>query len=346
MKKWRMILIAFWFGLSSCSRQVTRLELTTAKNGRYDSEFPMKNCSQQLKEIGETIKLLNSVVYYKCFILPENSRIRDADLSTISLKESAVQQIYFSNSASGTVSIISFDGSRLLLMTCAHIIDFPDTIIKYQHQDDPLNKFVHSVSIKEKQTNYISDLPGTGEISVLLIDENLDFALLSQRFSDGKVHNIPVFNYPFGKAKNLEWGSFVYLLGYPRGYKMVTKGLVSDPNRNKDGAFLLDAIFNRGFSGGIVLAIRDGVPNFELVGIAKSAAAEYDFILKPPENFDFSNYDDYLPYTGDIYVDQKAQIQYGITQVIPIEAILKYLRQHESEVRQAGYDISKLLGND
>ena len=45
--------------------------------------------------------------------------------------------------------------------------------------------------------------------------------------------------------------------------------------------FLVDAVFNRGYSGGIVLAIRDGVPNFELVGLVKSVPAEYEYVMKP-----------------------------------------------------------------
>ncbi|MCK7529466.1 MAG: hypothetical protein MZV64_73895 [Ignavibacteriales bacterium] len=48
---------------------------------------------------------------------------------------------------------------------------------------------------------------------------------------------------------------------------MVTKAIVSNPSRDESGSFLVDAVVNNGMSGGLVLAIKDGVPNFEMVGM-------------------------------------------------------------------------------
>lgn len=346
MSRGTVFLVSLWLGWISCGGHMTQTAIPILSDGRYDSEFPNRDVSRQLKDIVESIKLLNSVAYYKSFVFPENSRIRPTEINQNTLKDKTIQQIYFSKTASGTGCIIFNDGSKLLLLTCAHIIDFPDTIIKYQNSDNLKKEFVQSISFKEKQTNYASDLPSSGEFEIVASDENADIALLGQKFTDGKFHNIPVFNYPSGKAKELEWGSFVYLLGFPRGYKMVTTGIVSDPNRGKDGSFLLDALFNRGFSGGIVLAVRDGVPNFEWVGIARSAAAEYDLKVKPPEHFDLTKYDDHLPYHGDLFVDQQVEIQYGITHIVPMETIQKFLRQNESKIRAAGYAIPQAMKTD
>jgi len=346
MSSGTVFLAALWLGWISCGGHVPQTAAPFLSDGRYDSEFPNRNVSHQLKDISESIKLLNSIAYYKSYVFPENSRIRPADINQSTLKNDATQQIYFTNTASGTGCIISNDGSKLLLLTCAHIIDFPDTIIKYQNSDNLKKEFVQSISFKEKQTNYASDLPSSGEFEVVASDENADIALLGQKFIDGQFHNIPVFSYPLGNAKDLEWGSFVYLLGFPRGYKMVTTGIVSDPNRGKDGSFLLDALFNRGFSGGIVLAIRDGVPNFEWVGIARSAAAEYDLKIKPPEHFDLTKYDDHLPYHGDFFVEQDVEIQYGITHIIPMENIRKFLSQNALKIRSAGYTLPQATNID
>ena len=65
------------------------------------------------------------------------------------------------------------------------------------------------------------------------------------------------------------------------GHKMITRGIVSNTRDDKSDSFLIDALFNRGFSGGIILAIRDGVPNFELVGMAKSVSAKNEYLLTP-----------------------------------------------------------------
>ena len=87
------------------------------------------------------------------------------------------------------------------------------------------------------------------------LDEKNDIAILSKEFSTPPKLHIPVFRYPIGKARELEWGSFIYLIGYPKGYKIITKGIVSDPDRDRQGSFLIDALFNSGLSGGILLAI-------------------------------------------------------------------------------------------
>jgi hypothetical protein len=156
---------------------------------------------------------------------------------------------------------------------------------------------------------------------------------------------MPAFSYPIGDAKKLEWGSFAYLFGYPKGYRMITKGIVSDPNRDRSGSFLLDAPFNRGCSGGIVLAIKDGVPNFELVGMAKSSAADFENILIPPEDFNISEYDPRLPYEGDIYAKSNVVIRYGITQIISINTIIDFFERNQLYFTQMGYDFKSFTMN-
>ena len=70
--------------------------------------------------------------------------------------------------------------------------------------------------------------------------------------------------------------------GYPSGHKMVTKAIVSSPNKDRKGSFLLDAVLTPGFSGGIALAVRDGVPNFELVGLVQLVSGRTTYALGPP----------------------------------------------------------------
>ena len=63
--------------------------------------------------------------------------------------------------------------------------------------------------------------------------------------------------------------------------------------------FMVDAMFSRGFSGGIVLAIRDGVPNFELVGMIKLVSAHSSFVLTPEKDGGGDLvFDPAVPYTG------------------------------------------------
>jgi S1-C subfamily serine protease len=183
-------------------------------------------------------------------------------------------------------------------------------------------------------------MPEDGKFAILLIDNENDIAILNKELTSSSITQIPVLKYPFGKARELEWGSFVYLIGYPMGYKVITKGIVSQPDRDKKGSFLIDALFNRGLSGGILLAVRDGVPNFEVVGITASAAAETDTVLVPEKN---KNYDETIPYEGKIYVDNKKNINYGLTKAISADAILTLIKANQEDLSKKGYDFQQII---
>ncbi len=178
---------------------------------------------------------------------------------------------------------------------------------------------------------------------ILAIDHNLDAAILGKRLNFVAKENFPIFKYPLGAAKELDWGNLIYLVGYPSGKKMLTTGIISSPDRTPDHGFLIDALFNRGFSGGIALAIRDGVPNFELVGMVNAVAADHEMVLTPGE---FPNVNDLnlsVPYTGDIYVLSQKKINYGVSFGISIEAISDFIRRNKTNLKSQGYEISNFF---
>jgi hypothetical protein len=229
------------------------------------------------------------------------------------------------------------------LISVAHVVSFPDTIIShFINPDGSFSPYIQSVSVKTKQTNYIPDFPDEGEVEVLLLDKARDVALLGKHYLPKKTFSIPVFKYPWGKSSELEWGSFVYVFGFPMNYKMISKALVSSPNKEKH-SFLIDAVFNRGYSGGIVLAIRDGVPNFELVGLVRSVPAEFEYTLRPltkEQDFDFNPM---LAYKGEAYVDKEQVLRTGITKVIGIEVMRDFILEHKEELIRKGYELRDLF---
>jgi S1-C subfamily serine protease len=236
--------------------------------------------------------------------------------------------------------LIAAAHNKAILLTCAHIIDFPDTIITYFDVEHKSN--IQSISILEEMNIFINELPDGENLEVLSIDNENDLALLGTDL--GNIQDfIPVFNYPLGKSQELDWGSFVYIIGYPIGNKMITRGIVSNPEKTKQGTFLIDALFNKGFSGGLVLAIRDGVPNFELVGLAKSVSAEYNYILIPAKERHEFSYNPKIPYQGESYVMLKEEINYGITNAITVEEIVDFMKRNQKDILQKGYDLSGFL---
>jgi len=341
----RMIFFLSGLALVSCPRPINTIVRSVKADGQYDTEYPSANCAGELEKISQSIKLLNSIAYYKQYVFPDSAHIRYKEIERSTLNSPDNEINYFNNTASGTATLILSSQTTAALLTCAHIIDFPDTIIRYMKGNYPEKSYIKSIAYKEKQINYINDLPEGNEIELLVIDRENDIAIVGRHSSiiteDTRLQ--PVISCPIGKARDLHLGNFVYLMGFPRGNKMISSGLVSDPGRGRDGGFLVDTPFNRGFSGGIVLAIRDGVPNFELVGIAKSSAAEFEHVLRPAEQTDFAQYDMFTPYAGDVYIDNKASIQYGVTNIVPIETVIRIIKQKNRHLTLLGYDFSQFL---
>jgi len=331
--------------MASCSQRIYQAAYPTLNDGTYDTEFPYRNCSKELKQIGETVKMINAIAYYKSYVFDKSAQLLRRNITPEVLKKEAVEHIYFNNSTSGTATIIYHEGGRIALLTCAHIVSFPDTIVSYHTlSDGKPSIFIRSVAIKERQSNYVSDLWKIPEVEVLIADKEHDIAVLGGKLPGSEFPLIPVFDYPLGRAAELEWGSFIYLLGFPRGYKLITRGIVSDPNRSRYGEFIVDALFNRGCSGGLILAVRDGVPNFEFVGIARSAAAEYEYVIRPSKNFDQTKHDLNFPYSGELYVDYRANINYGVTHIIPVEQIQEFFRENRQALAAMGYMIDRFSG--
>jgi len=338
IKSYMFPLIVFLILTSTrCTRVVYDNEPFFIKDGKYDSEFPYRHGSKQLEEILESVKMINSIAYYSGYNFAESDRITEINDETI---KKATHIFYFNETAAGTATIVYNYRDHLALLTCEHIVSFPDTVIAYYHNSNR----IRSVAVLRRQSNYVNGIPDGSDLEIIISDTQQDLALIGRKKEMGGY--IPVFSYPLGEAKKLEWGSFVYLLGYPKGNKMITRGIVSSPNRNReDHSFLVDALFNKGFSGGLILAVKDGVPNFELVGIAKSVSADYDMVLTPSRNYSKSDLDTYLPYSGDVYAMEKSLISYGITNTTSIESIQRFITINRFVLEEAGYELNYFFKN-
>jgi Trypsin-like peptidase domain len=343
MKKVLFFTLVYFLFFTGCSRRIYQVAYPTLSDGKYDSEFPYRNCSAELSRISQSVKKLSAIAYYKSYVFDAGSQVTVEDIKQKKYRNRAVKEIFFNNSVIGSATVISHIGSRIALLTCAHIIDFDDTLYTFYSDENRIpSPYLQSVAFKEKQSNFVADFPERGELDLLAVNRQLDLAILGKFFTSTSHLPIPVFDFPLGKAKDLEWGSFVYMMGYPKGYLMVTKGIVSQPNRDESTSFMVDALFNRGFSGGIVLAIKDGVPNFELVGIAGSVSADFEYALVPSEDISRIGYDPRVPYDGDIYLKQNRNINYGITFIVSAESIQSFIRSNLQEFLNQGYDLSEL----
>ena len=330
--------------LASCSSSIYREMYPTLIDGRYDSEFPYRGCSTQLEQISETVKQITVMAHYKTYQFLLDDSVQSENVSRVLMRGKLPEPSYQDHNVAGTGTIISDNNGKIALLTCAHVVDFPDTVVtRYRDPNYRLTPYIRSISIKSSQTSFLNEIAGSTSLEILAFDRDADLAILGQELTAQQDARVRVFTYPLGRAKDLEWGSFVYLFGYPSGFRMITKGIVSLSKKPPLGSFIVDAVVSPGASGSIALAVRDGVPNFELVGIIKMFAARTSYVLKPSWLGDDVQYDPLEPYRGDMFVERKTEAHEGIAFAIPAETILSFIEENQQRLARRGYDARSWL---
>ena len=335
------LLISVLALFQSCSSYIYKDVYPTLNDGRYDSEFPYRGCSEQLEEIISSVRRINVMTHYRTYLFsPEDSVIAD-DVPAILAKLRHRESTYEHHTFGGTGTIILSDEWRLALITCAHVVDFPDTIInRYVSPDHLPTRYAQSISVKTGESIFLSEVSPSASFEILAMDRSMDLAVIGQKRYSPEIPRFKAFSYPLGKAKELVWGSFVYVFGYPSGFRMISKGIVSPSNKLPVGSFNVDVVISAGSSGSIALAIRDGVPHFELVGILKSVPAHVSNLLVPSNQDEDFPFDAARPYHGDVFIERKIEAQPGIAQAIPIESMVKFISDNHKTLMQHGFDLS------
>lgn len=330
----------------SCSSVTYEKIYPTLGDGKYDSEFPYKGSSAELQIISHSVKRINSTGFYNTYFFNIEDEVTLNDLQNKPVDSLAVETGFADQSTSGTATIIYYSEGRLALLTCAHVVNYPDTILSYfVDADGKSTNFLETVLIRDDQVIYAAGFPEGSRMDIIAMDKKMDVAIIGRRYPILLDYQFPAFSFQIGKARELDWGTFVYVFGYPMNYQMITKALVSSPNRESDGSFLLDAVVNQGYSGGIVLAIKDGIPNFELVGIVQWVPESEEYILGPPPRKTANEYNPLVPYNGEIFVKRQANIKYGIAKIIPIESIVEFIQNNRSDLDNQGYYLEKFKSN-
>ena len=74
--------------------------------------------------------------------------------------------------------------------------------------------------------------------------------------------------------------------------------------------------------------------------MATSVSAETDYLLSPGN---IRNYDPTYPYTGNMYIRDVKNINYGITYSLSIEAITKFIKSKKDYLLEEGYDLKGIF---
>jgi hypothetical protein len=325
--------------LNGCTRTVYLPESGVVSDGLYDTPLSHVGADDVFERAFSAIHFLNSVAFYKELTFPAEAGVQPEDLKEDRAEALASGVEMYHRTASGTATVVHRSPVQIALVTSAHVVAFPDTVLSF-YEGDQGRRSVRTLAVKVRQTNYVPDVPGADRMGILVLDDERDVAILGQLVPDLPAGLAPVIDFPAGTADDLQWGSEVFVFGYPAGTRMMTTGLVSKTRRERRNLFLTDANFNRGFSGGLVLAVRDGVPNFEWIGIATAGAAATEITVAPEDTMPLSEDDLDQPYDGPLVLRQQKRLRYGITTCTTIDAVKAVLREHAADLARRGYQIS------
>ncbi len=287
---------------------------------------------QSLDEIQRSVLKVTCSAYYENYFYA----IPRSDQDTSSLASHLVEKKLTTNSVAGTALIVQKNPQKMLLLSCHHIFDFEDTVkVYYTDKKGNVTDHLYSLSIKYGENIFVYHKNGsrtTGK--VLANDEKNDIALFETATSANPLLE-RAFNKILEKKTEPVFGKEVYLIGMPKGFLFVTKGLLSpSPYKNR---FLISAPFNRGFSGGVVVAFDSDGKNYSYLGMANSMPYDSQLIMTPSENLRMDKMYENFPYTDDLFVRELKMVNYGLTFAIKGNIIRKFIEAEKENLKLQGH---------
>lgn len=320
----------------SCKQTELISRQSAIQDGKYDSGLNGKSIGVSIENISRSVKKLDILTFYQIWKFPKDSTYTKTFFLKNSPEKFAISSNVINESGAGTAIIVYYDKLLAGFLTCAHVVNYPDTV--YTYFDENKN-MVKSLAVIIRQQIFISGTPDGSEVEVIAFNIDKDLAFLKKEINNN-VNEIQTIDFKVGSTSKLEWGSEVYILGYPLGKLMLTKGVVSIDKSVKK-RFLSDATYNRGISGSPVFAVLDGSENIEWIGMASSASAQ-TFRYLSPQDINTENILDKSVYYGEVFIDEKLLINYGVTYSIPIEEIITFIARNKSKLRNSGYNTDLL----
>ena len=137
------LLLLLIYAFPACSYKTGNQILKQSNAAKYRTSFPAGNVSSELENIFQSVKQIKNYSSYRTYVFDENTRVTLKDLNSDGLLERTRAGIVTNDATSGTALIIFSDGKRIALLTCAHAVKAPDTIIEWaEYSDLGNNRFI------------------------------------------------------------------------------------------------------------------------------------------------------------------------------------------------------------
>ncbi|PWN06217.1 S1 family peptidase [Rhodohalobacter mucosus] len=322
--------------VTGCSGSGETIIPYTDRTNTYLSDTGSDLIRDQIKEGFDSVVRIQNTVTYRTYQLHSGSGLTETQADTVNLESLSAHTFIESHSNAGTAIIMSNGNGYSSLFTASHTVTFPDTVYHYAPQNPSEDdRWVEAVSIKESVSHFFFGGNSVFEFEVLANDPVMDLAVLLYRWGRDGDPGLEPLAISAGDFDKLDWTDRVYVLGYPRGVRMVTSGMVSKQEINSRRTFAVDAIFNRGFSGGPMFTVRNDGRGLEWMGVLTSASAEKEFYLSPDyrQGIEMSHG---RPFTGIPIIQETSRINYGISFGVDINQIADFYEDNRTVLRRNG----------
>lgn len=319
---------------------VERIEHET--NTRYMSIAGSDFMRYEIKKGMESVKRLHNSVSYRTFQFDVNNLPSHEELFNTDFEDRAVQFHVDHHSRAGSALILSNRRGRTVLLTASHIVTFPDTVWHFAENMGPEPEIrVEAVSVRQSVSRMLIGSDDVYGFELTMNDPERDLAILSKSWKPVDRPRLNPLKLQTGDSNALDWTDMVYALGYPLGIEMVTRAMISKSSQMGRRSIILDASFNRGFSGGSIFAVRGDGSGMEWIGMISSASGErIDYLV--PEHIRDEDYRPELEYTGSIFTRRTQQINYGVTFAVGIDQIKEFYAENRNELRRLGITVEAL----
>jgi len=314
----------------------------------YQTAFPGQDISGQIRDAFRAVKRIQVTGVYEHYRFSPGNAPMEGDPLGAEVLARAVDTFTSSNTRQASAVQIARNGRRVTLLSNQHAIHFPDTLVEYFQvtgQSPPTareRRTIEVVSVRRRQDNTLVDLGSIQPFEVLARNVPADLALIGAVYPAGTESlALSLLDVPVGNADRLSWGSFVYVLGHPGGYPVVTRGIVSEPVQSATTSFLIDGLWNEGISGGPILAVRGETGRLEWVGIARAAAGRTEYRLTPEIEAMDEKADERMLYEGRIYLERVQRILYGISLSVSMNTIREFLNRNREDLEILGWQLPR-----
>ena len=329
-----LILLIFMMYLAGCTVNRPTVEGNYTDSAYYRNHVNSNLIRNQISEGFESVLRIQNNVIYRTYQFYNDSMPLRSEVEGKDFEEVAAQSYLDDQSAAGTATVISGANGKYAFLTAAHTVFYPDTIWHYSSAGmRGEERRIQAVSVKQSVNYFVLSQTGIIKLELAAYDNCRDLAIMTNLEVQPGIQLIPL-SLPFGNSNILDWGDMVYALGYPKGARMVTLGTASRSD-HPVRSILIDASFNRGFSGGALFAVKNDGSGLEFMGVVTSALGENETYLIP-ENVEIEDFNPDLPYRGNLFVRTTPRINYGITNAVAVNEVQEFLQENRRKLNNMG----------